>query len=331
MPVIRTPASGAGRACAWRYHRVRGRPRAWRRGGWWWPARLPFSLDLFQRDQERGPRPRSSGLPSARARRANRPAATPSHAAQRWRGRTVEIRAGAHGHYYASVEINGRPIDVTGRLRAPRSWRSPTMTPERAGVYIRDRDYTQRVNTANGLARIAPVVLDRVSIGDITVRNVPAAVSEPGSLSTSLLGMSFLSRLQRVDMRSGVAGVAGVAAHLRGADCASIALVAGNPRRAFGVVRSGCDNPAGDLAGGRHACFPSRAPTCSPTRPTSSACRSSSRRAFASTTRAGCYPQDINLMGLNAIGLGLATLAGTARGGPSASSSATTTAPIRPR
>ena len=51
---------------------------------------------------------------------------------------------------------------------------------ERAGLYIRDRDYTQRVNTANGLARIAPVTLDRVSIGDIMVRNVPAAVSEPG-------------------------------------------------------------------------------------------------------------------------------------------------------
>ena len=47
---------------------------------------------------------------------------------------------------------------------------------------VRDSDYTQRVSTANGLARVAPVMLDRVSIGDITVRNVPAAVTEPGSL-----------------------------------------------------------------------------------------------------------------------------------------------------
>jgi aspartyl protease family protein len=74
----------------------------------------------------------------------------------------------------------------------------------RAGMYIRDRDYTQRVSTANGAARVAPVILDRVSVGTITVRNVPAAVSEPGMLATSLLGMSFLGRLQRVDMRSGV-------------------------------------------------------------------------------------------------------------------------------
>ena len=73
----------------------------------------------------------------------------------------------------------------------------------RAGMYVRDGDFTQRVSTANGLARVAPVMLDRVSIGDITVRNVPAAVTEPGSLATSLLGMSFLGRLQSVDMRAG--------------------------------------------------------------------------------------------------------------------------------
>ena len=118
------------------------------------------------------------------------------------RGRTVEIRAGAHGHYFASVEINGRPIDVlvdSGASIVALSYDDA----RRAGVYVGDRDYTQRVSTANGQARVAPIVLDRVSIGDITVRNVPAAVSEPGSLATSLLGMSFLGRLQRVEMRAG--------------------------------------------------------------------------------------------------------------------------------
>ena len=46
--------------------------------------------------------------------------------------------------------------------------------------------------------------IERISIGDITVRNVAASVSERGRLRTTLLGMSFLSRLERVDMRSGV-------------------------------------------------------------------------------------------------------------------------------
>jgi aspartyl protease family protein len=117
-------------------------------------------------------------------------------------GRTVQIKAGAHGHYVASAEINGRPIDVlvdSGASIVALTYDDA----RRAGVYVRDSDYTQRVSTANGLARVAPVTLDRVSIGDITVRNVPAAVGEPGSLATSLLGMSFLGRLRRVDMRSG--------------------------------------------------------------------------------------------------------------------------------
>jgi aspartyl protease family protein len=74
---------------------------------------------------------------------------------------------------------------------------------ERAGIFVRQADYTQRVNTANGIARIAPVTVDRISIGDITVRNVQAAVSEPGKLQTTLLGMSFLGRLSRAEMRQG--------------------------------------------------------------------------------------------------------------------------------
>ena len=72
------------------------------------------------------------------------------------------------------------------------------------GLYVRDSDFTHRVSTANGFARIAPVTIDRISVGDIMVRDVSGAVMEPGKLGTTLLGMSFLSRLQRVDIRSGM-------------------------------------------------------------------------------------------------------------------------------
>ena len=146
------------------------------------------------------------GLPAASSVQTGQSApirTTPRAAAAVSRGLTVEIKAGAHGHYYVRAEINGRPVDAmvdSGASIVALTYEDA----ERAGIYIRDRDYTQRVNTANGIARIAPVVLDRVSIGDITVRNVPAAVSEPGKLMTSLLGMSFLGRLQRVDMRGGI-------------------------------------------------------------------------------------------------------------------------------
>jgi aspartyl protease family protein len=141
--------------------------------------------------------------PASAAAAANRPSRDAQLMGSVARGRTVEIRAGAHGHYYTSAEINGRHVDLM--VDSGASIVALTFDDaQRAGLFIRDRDYTQRVNTANGVARIAPVMLDRVSIGDITVRNVPAAVGEPGALSTSLLGMSFLSRLQRVDMRGGI-------------------------------------------------------------------------------------------------------------------------------
>ncbi|MEM7620332.1 MAG: TIGR02281 family clan AA aspartic protease, partial [Pseudomonadota bacterium] len=64
-------------------------------------------------------------------------------------------------------------------------------------------NFSGRSKTANGIARVAPVVLDRLSVGDITVKNVQALVSEPGKLSINLLGMSFMKRLNRVQMEDG--------------------------------------------------------------------------------------------------------------------------------
>lgn len=112
------------------------------------------------------------------------------------------LKAHADGHYYARAEINGRPLDVmvdTGASMVALTYEDA----ERAGLRLRPSDFTARVTTANGVAAVAPVTLDRVSIGRITVRNVRAAVTEPGRMDKTLLGMSFLSRLDRVDISSG--------------------------------------------------------------------------------------------------------------------------------
>ena len=117
-------------------------------------------------------------------------------------GRTVELRAGAYGHFHVRAEINGSPVQAmvdTGASMIALRFEDA----RQAGIVVRDADFTHRVSTANGYARMAPVTIDRISIGDITVRDVSGAVLEPGKLSTTLLGMSFLSRLQRVDIRSG--------------------------------------------------------------------------------------------------------------------------------
>jgi aspartyl protease family protein len=118
-------------------------------------------------------------------------------------GRTVELRAGSFGHYRAPAEINGRQVEVlvdSGATLVVLSHEDA----ERVGLRLGAEDYSQRVSTANGVARVAPVLLDRISIGEVSVRHVEAAVSEPGKLAQSLLGMTFLGRLQRVDMRGGI-------------------------------------------------------------------------------------------------------------------------------
>lgn len=114
----------------------------------------------------------------------------------------IELKARSDGHYYAKAEINGRPADVmvdTGASLVALTYEDA----ERAGIRVRPSDFTQSVRTANGIARFALVRLDRVSIGSITVRDVQAGVAERGKLAITLLGMSFLSRLERVDMREG--------------------------------------------------------------------------------------------------------------------------------
>lgn len=141
--------------------------------------------------------------PAATAAVAGKERAADDAALQR-SGGAVEIRAGAGGHYYAEAEINGRPVDVlvdTGATTVFLSYE----TAESVGIYLKPNDYTHLSKTANGTARIALVTLDRVSIGDIIVRNVEAAVAEPGKLTTpALLGMSFLGRVSNVGMRNGV-------------------------------------------------------------------------------------------------------------------------------
>ncbi len=62
-------------------------------------------------------------------------------------------------------------------------------------------NYSVNVDTANGRARAAPVTLDRLSIGGIIERSVPALIAQPGQLRTSLLGMTFLNRLESWEVR----------------------------------------------------------------------------------------------------------------------------------
>jgi aspartyl protease family protein len=70
-----------------------------------------------------------------------------------------------------------------------------------AGLPIEVLNYTVNIDTANGRTRAASVTLDRIAIGGLTERSVPALVAQPGQLKNSLLGMTFLNRLQSWEVR----------------------------------------------------------------------------------------------------------------------------------
>ena len=84
-------------------------------------------------------------------------------------------------------------------MPAPSS--SPRRRPRRRGYRSKILAYTVNVDTANGRTRAAAVTLDRLAVGDIVERSVPALIAQAGQLRTNLLGMSFLNRLESWEVR----------------------------------------------------------------------------------------------------------------------------------
>jgi aspartyl protease family protein len=116
------------------------------------------------------------------------------------RGRTVEIARSAGGGFSVSASVNGARIAMVLDTGAS----AVVLTQEAAkaaGLPLEVLNYSINVDTANGRARAAPVTLDRVSIGGITERSVPALIAQTGQLRSNLLGMSFLNRLESWEVR----------------------------------------------------------------------------------------------------------------------------------
>lgn len=69
---------------------------------------------------------------------------------------------------------------------------------KKAGIRTRDLTYNVPIATAGGKNMAAFVELKSISVGAITLRNVRALVV-PEGLHVSLLGMSYLGQLQKVE------------------------------------------------------------------------------------------------------------------------------------
>jgi len=116
------------------------------------------------------------------------------------RGRTVELARANIGDFQVTTEVNGVRVPMVLDTGAS----AVVLTHDAAkaaGLPLEFIKYTVNVETANGRTLAAAVNLDRVAVGGIVERAIPALIAQPGQLKTSLLGMSFLNRLQSWEVR----------------------------------------------------------------------------------------------------------------------------------
>ena len=107
----------------------------------------------------------------------------------------VKIRKRLDGHFTATTKVNGKSISMIVDTGAS----TIVLTPEdakKAGIDVSGLSYRVPVITANGRTVAARIRLNEVAIGPLDRKDVDALVAQPGALTQSLLGMSFLSRLR---------------------------------------------------------------------------------------------------------------------------------------
>ena len=103
------------------------------------------------------------------------------------------------GHFWAEARINGRDVRVlvdTGATMVALT----RADASRAGVNVAMLRYDYDVQTASGTTKGALVHLDEVEVDRARAIDVDALVIQSG-LPESILGMSYLKRLTRMDVR----------------------------------------------------------------------------------------------------------------------------------
>jgi aspartyl protease family protein len=115
--------------------------------------------------------------------------------------RAVQIARAQGGEFALQAKINGvsAPMVIdTGATSVVLTYE----TARAAGLPLELLEYDVDVETAGGHTRAARLTLDRLAIGKLVERSVPALVVPHGQMKTNLLGMSFLDRLESWEVRA---------------------------------------------------------------------------------------------------------------------------------
>ncbi len=113
-------------------------------------------------------------------------------------GGRIEVPRAIDGHYYLTLDINGKPVRFVVDTGASDMVLS-NADAAAAGIDPARLAYLGRANTANGTVPIARVTLDSVALGGVVDHAVGASVNG-GEMQGSLLGMSYLRRFARLEI-----------------------------------------------------------------------------------------------------------------------------------
>jgi aspartyl protease family protein len=123
------------------------------------------------------------------------------HKRARANRRAVQIERAQNGEFALQAKINGTvaPMVIdTGATSVVLTYE----TAKAAGLPLELLEYDVDVETAGGHTKAARLTLDRLAIGKLVERSVPALVVPRGQMKTNLLGMSYLDRLESWEVRA---------------------------------------------------------------------------------------------------------------------------------
>lgn len=115
-------------------------------------------------------------------------------------GSVASVRKESDGHFWAEARVNSTHI----RFLVDTGASVVALTPndaKKAGFKPTNLVYNVPISTAGGRVMAARVTLKYVAVGNVSVSNVQAVII-PEGLSHSLLGMSYLGKLQKVEATS---------------------------------------------------------------------------------------------------------------------------------
>jgi aspartyl protease family protein len=111
----------------------------------------------------------------------------------------MTVTAADDGGFYVMGQVNGAAVRFAIDTGANGVVLSPA-DAARAGVDVDTLKFASPSETANGVGYVAPVTLASLDVGQIKLTGVPAAVDK-APMTTSLLGMAFLKRLDSFEVK----------------------------------------------------------------------------------------------------------------------------------